>query len=375
MDNNIISVLIVDDSRIFRSIVEESLKNEDDIKVIGSVRNGVRAMEFIRSSRPDIVTLDMEMPDSDGPETLRAIREFNLSTPDLPPVGVIMLSIFTRKGADVTIRALEEGAFDFIAKPDGKSHKENIESLRRQLTAKIRFFISRRVAPRLRKPAENILHPVFLSEFPDRTEKKTGTVITSRIRAVLIGVSTGGPKALMSILPAICEQIDIPLFIVQHMPPAFTASLAGSLNSKCAYTVAEAQHSGIVSQRCAYIAPGGKHMLVRKQGRDVITVLNEQPPENGCRPSVNVLFRSAVPVYGGDVIAVIMTGMGADGSKGIAALKRAGARIIAQDESTSVVWGMPGSAVASGYVDHVIPLQDIPAMIAEIVLKSGNGNI
>ncbi len=372
--NNITSVLIVDDSRIFRSIVEQSLKNEDDIKVIGSVRNGIKAMEFIRSTRPDIVTLDLEMPDLDGPGTLRAIREFNASTPDLPPIGVIMLSIFTRKGADVTIRALEEGAFDFIAKPDGKRPNENIESLRRQLAAKIRFFISRRIASQL-KPVAEVLAPPPSAEIPDKTEKKTGPMITSGIRAVLIGVSTGGPKALMTILPAICEQIDIPLFIVQHMPPTFTASLAGSLNAKCAYTVTEAVHNSIVSPRCAYIAPGGKHMLVRKQGNDVITVINEQPPENGCRPSVNVLFRSAVPVYGSDVIAVIMTGMGSDGSKGIAALKRAGSRIIAQDESTSVVWGMPGSAVATGYVDHVLPLQDIPGLIAELVLKSGNGNI
>lgn len=370
--DNITSVLIVDDSRIFRSIVEESLKNEDDIKVIGSVRNGIKAMEFIGSVRPDIVTLDMEMPDLDGLETLRAIRELNASTPDLPPIGVIMLSIFTRRGADVTIRALEEGAFDFIPKPDGKSPKENIESLRRQITAKIRFFISRRIASQLRPAADILSPPVIMSELP---EKKTGQIMTSGIRAVLIGVSTGGPKALMTILPAICERIDIPVFIVQHMPPTFTASLAGSLNTKCGYTVTEAQHKGIVSQRCAYIAPGGKHMLIRKQGSDVITVINEQPPDNGCRPSVNVLFRSAVPVYGGDVIAVIMTGMGADGSKGIASLKRAGARIIAQDESTSVVWGMPGSAVATGYVDHVVPLQDIPAVIAEIVFKSGNGNI
>ncbi len=372
--DNITSVLIVDDSRIFRSIVEECLKNEDDIKIIGSVRNGVKAMEFIRSCRPDIVTLDMEMPDLDGLETLRAIREFNASTPDLPPIGVIMLSIFTRRGADVTIRALEEGAFDFIAKPEGKNPLENIESLRRQLTAKIRFFISRRIASRLRPGPEILASASPCPEIPDRIEKKTGPMGTSRIRAVLIGVSTGGPKALMTILPDICQRIDIPVFIVQHMPPTFTASLAGSLNSKCAYNVTEAQHSSIVSPRCAYIAPGGKHMLVRRQGSEVITVINDLPPENGCRPSVNVLFRSAVSVYGADVIAVIMTGMGSDGSRGIAALKRAGARIIAQDENTSVVWGMPGSAVATGYVDHVLPLQDIPAAIADIVFKSGNRN-
>jgi len=373
--DNITSILIVDDSRIFRSIVEQSLKNEDDIKVIGSVRNGVKAMEFIRLFRPDMVTLDMEMPDLDGLETLRAIREFNASTPDLPPIGVIMLSIFTRKGADVTIRALEEGAFDFIAKPDGKNPGENIESLRRQLTAKIRFFISRRIASRLRPLAEVLSQPVILPQFSEKNGKKSRPMIISRIRTVLMGVSTGGPKALMTILPAICERIDIPILIVQHMPPTFTASLAGSLNAKCAYTVTEAQHNGIVSPRCAYIAPGGKHMLVRRQGNEVITVINEQPPEHGCRPSVNVLFRSAVQVYGGDVIAVIMTGMGSDGTRGIAALKRAGAHTIAQDEATSVVWGMPGSAITAGYVDYVLPLQDIPGAVAEIVFKSGNGNL
>ncbi|MEE4359513.1 MAG: chemotaxis-specific protein-glutamate methyltransferase CheB [Desulfococcaceae bacterium] len=379
------SVLIVDDSRIFRSLVEDSLKEEEDIRVIGSVRNGIKALEFIAFRRPDIVTLDLEMPDMDGLETLRAIREINRAERDLPPIGVIMLSIFTRKGGDITMKALEEGAFDFITKPEGKDIKDNIESLRRQLLAKIRFFTSRRIASRLHpvpdrlplsRPGKN-MKPAESGTAAEKTEKRplirrkqisgdTGRRKNS-IQALLIGISTGGPKALMSILPPLCEKISIPVFIVQHMPPTFTASLAGSLNAKCAHTVTEAVHKGIVAPENIYIAPGGKHLLLRRHRHEVMTMINEQPPDKGCRPSANVLFRSALPVYGGDVIALVMTGMGADGSKGIAALKRAGACIFAQDESSSVVWGMPGSAVATGCVDRVLPLGDIPEAVAEYI--------
>jgi two-component system chemotaxis response regulator CheB len=358
-----LTVLIVDDSRIFRSIVEDSLKEEDDIKVIGSVRNGAKAIEFIRVNRPDVVTLDMEMPEMNGLETLRAIREINASQPFLPPIGVIMLSVFTRKGADSTMTALEEGAFDFIAKPEGKNVLENIQSLRRQLAAKIRFFASRRLATHLPNLSETRKTEI------SKIEIRPAPLANTHFRAILIGVSTGGPKALMTLLPALCERLDIPIFLVQHMPPTFTASLATSLDAKCAYTVIEARHNDRVQPRYAYIAPGGKHLMLRRHGDEIFTVINDQAPDNGCRPSVNVLFRSAPTVFGGDLIAVILTGMGADGSNAIGAIKRAGGHVIAQDEATSVVWGMPGSAVATGYVDQVLPLQDIPGAIFKQVLK------
>jgi two-component system, chemotaxis family, protein-glutamate methylesterase/glutaminase len=366
-------ILIVDDSRIFRSAVEESLAGEKDIEVIGSVWNGIKAIEFIRTTRPDLVTLDVEMPDMGGLETLEAIRKFNAADRTLPPVGVIMISSFTRKGADTTIRALESGAFDFITKPEGKSLSESMESLSRQLAVKIRYFASRRVSkksagengPTVISPALSAVSPppiILHSTFSPKSAP-------SKIQAVLIGVSTGGPRALAEILPRMCEHLSIPIFIVQHMPPTFTQSLAGSLNGRCSYTVTEAENNTIVREHHAYIAPGGKHMLIRRRGENIVIIVNRQPPEKGCRPSADILFRSAAAVYEENTVAVILTGMGTDGTKGAAALKRAGAYIIAQDEETSVVWGMPGSAQAAGTVDEMLPLGKIADTVISLVNK------
>lgn len=405
-------VLIVDDSRIFRSAIEESLSGENDIKVVGSVRNGVKAIEFIKTIPPDLVTLDVEMPDMDGLQTLAAIQKINASDKNTSPIGVIMISSFTKKGADITIRALEAGAFDFIAKPEGKKLKESIEVLRRQLMVKIRYFAARRISSSLtrkmpvtsRSPAISLTdagqqnevgerekdessfiyrqktdmfraRPRFRKQnktvIPLRNHQKPGTRSLSKIQAILIGVSTGGPKALAEMLPRLCENVRIPIFIVQHMPATFTQSLANSLNTRCCYTVTEAGNSNIVQNHHAYIAPGGKHMLLRRGDNNVRIIINKRPPEKGCRPSVDILFRSAATVYDGNVIAIILTGMGADGTKGAGILKRAGAYIIAQDQESSVVWGMPGSAEASGHVDKVIPLGRIPDAVSAVINKTG----
>ncbi|MBW1841714.1 MAG: chemotaxis-specific protein-glutamate methyltransferase CheB, partial [Deltaproteobacteria bacterium] len=294
-------LLIVDDSRIFRSAVEECLTAEEDIEVIGSVWNGEKAIEFIRSNPPDLVTLDIEMPGMNGLETLKAIQKINASGHPSKPIGVIMLSSHTQKGADITVRALEMGAFDFIPKPEGKSLKESIEILHHQLAVKIRNFASKSISSRLKKP--QILIPT-----PARPASETP--VSSRIKAILVGVSTGGPKALAEILPPMCERVDVPILIVQHMPPTFTESLARSLNAKCRYTVMEGVHDDIVREKYVYIAPGGQHMLLMKKRQTVRTILNDQPPEKGCKPSVDILFRSSAAVYGSSTIAVILTGMG-----------------------------------------------------------------
>ena len=358
-----IKVLIVDDSRIFRSAVVESLAAEADIEVIGSVWNGTKAIEFIRSRPPNLVTLDVEMPGMDGLETLAAIQKINTDNKDSRPIGVIMLSSHTREGADTTIKALEMGAFDFIQKPEGKNLKESFRILRRQLVAKIRHFAAEEPPAGLTMPlpAPGPL-PETLSRLP----------ADSRVRGILIGVSTGGPRALSEMLPPLCEKVEVPIFIVQHMPPTFTQSLAKSLNTKCRHTVIEGKHHDIVRERHVYIAPGGRHMLLVKRRNKIMTVVNDQPPVNGCRPSVDILFKSGATIYGRDAVAVILTGMGADGTEGARILKRTGAVIIAQDEATSVVWGMPGSACASGNVDQVMPLGDIPAALAGILRHSSS---
>lgn len=358
------TILIVDDSGTYRGFIRKALSGENDLKVTGMVGSGKDALDFVRKNKPNIVTLDVEMPGLSGLETLQKIREINPST------GVIMISAFTRKGADTTIKALQMGAFDFITKPETKDMAENMNILRRQLLVKIRHWSissSRRkpAPPGIPKKTQKPGKPE--AEVPLHLQRKKH-VDPSRIRAILIGISTGGPKALVRILPVLTAKTKLPIFIVQHMPPTFTQSLAQTLNLRCKHTVSEVSGHQDISPGNVYLAPGGKHMLIMKDSRGLpIVTINEEPPVNGFRPSVDVLFRSASSIYRGDVIAVIMTGMGSDGTRGMGTLKRLGAYTIAQDEDTSVVWGMPQNAIKSGYVDEVYALDDIPGGIESII--------
>ncbi len=366
-----IKVLIVDDSLIFRRFVEEALRGEGDIEIVGSVMNGAKALEFIKSAAvpPDVVTMDVEMPVMNGLDALKAIQEFNAVSGQQYGIGVIMVSSHTKYGMDTTIQALEAGAFDFIEKPNEGGQAANTERLKKSLTAKIRqFTLKRKVLTRQlgsegqAAPARSV--PLPVPPRPAMPATSPRSTPTGSARAVLIGVSTGGPKALATMLPELSAAVDLPIFIVQHMPPLFTASLAASLNAKCRHTVVEAADGLEISGDHIYIAPGGMHMVLRKNDSGRINIgLNGQPPENGCRPSVDVLFRSAANVYNGDTVTLILTGMGSDGAKGAGPLKRAGAHLIVQDEQSSVVWGMPGSAVAAGIVDEIVPLADIPQAV------------
>lgn len=358
-----IKVLIVDDSLVFRKAVETVLMQEEDIQVIGSAWNGVKALDFIRKNKPDIVTLDIEMPELDGLETLKAIQELNDSG-EGTPIGVVMLSAFTKAGADITVKALQMGAFDFISKPETSSVEDSVEILRTQLPPRIRAWRSGKKLSHFTtqpKPA-----PVPPQVVRPRFEKLKPAYV--RHQVLLIGVSTGGPKALNDMLPALCSLISLPILIVQHMPPKFTKSLAEQLAKKCSnYKVVEASEGDVVNPYNVYIAPGGMHMTVQKDSAEVVIALNEERPENGCRPSVDVLFRSAAGVYGSKALALILTGMGSDGNKGLSVLRTNGVYVIAQDEASSVVWGMPGSAVAAGNADEIVPLMEIPEAVLRIV--------
>ena len=360
-----IKILIVDDSRIFRKAVEEALSREAGIEVIGSVWNGIKAMEFINASPPDIVTLDIQMPDMDGLQTLEAIQQINASKPAAGQIGVIMLSSHTQKGADITVKALEMGAFDFIPKPESRNLKANIDFLCSQLSDKIRNYTATHKigsVPPERKP---VIRPHTVAGMA------RDLAVAAGIKAVLIGVSTGGPKALAELLPPLCAGIDVPIFITQHMPPTFTESLARSLDGKCRYTVREGIDNDFVQNRHAYIAPGGRHMVLACEQQRLKILINDLPPEKGCRPSVDLLFRSAAGLFGRQTVCVILTGMGSDGTEGAKKIKEQGGYIFAQDEQTSVVWGMPGSAKAAGVVDEVLPLQEIPAAIISMLDKNG----
>lgn len=354
MNTNPLRVLIVDDSRIFRGVIEDALAARQDVKVVGSVWSGEKAIELCRQSLPDFVTLDIEMPGVGGLETLKKLRE--LSTAKQQPVGVLLVSSYTRRGAAVTIEGLQEGAFDFIAKPDGLDAVANAAALRQQLFEKLNAFRS----------GQSHRRPQFASDSPVRipvSEKRQKT----RFRAIVIGASTGGPEALSRLLPIIAPVCPVPMFLVQHLPPDFTGYFASGLSRRCGSPVCEAAEGTITQPGVLYIAPGGKHLVLHNRGGQVIIGYSSSPPENGCRPAADVLFRSASVAYSGQVLAVVLTGMGRDGSKGAAVLKRAGAHVVVQDEATSVVWGMPGSTVATGAADEILPLVQIgPTLLTHL---------
>jgi two-component system, chemotaxis family, protein-glutamate methylesterase/glutaminase len=349
-------VLLVDDSRIYRAALEEALREFDDVVVCDSVWSGEKALEIIRRDPPDLVTLDVEMPGMDGLATLRAIQEFNASRPREQQVGVLMVSAHTCRGAEATIQALQAGAFDFIEKPREASTELNVQRLRQHLTAKIRLFMQQR---RGRRP------PPVPAPPPRPARPGTGR----NVRAVVMATSTGGPAALVQLVPELCRSVDQPVLIVQHILAGFTAALAESLARHAGRPVVEGVHGDLVRPQTVYLAPAGQHMLVRAGEGGVRIVLNQQPPENGCRPAADVLFRSAAAVYGGDLVAVVLTGMLDDGARGIEPIKRAGGHVLVQDEASSVVWGMPANALATNCVDEVVPLGQMAARIAALCRK------
>ena len=298
-----------------------------------------------------------------------AIEQINRSLPRGAEVGVIMVSAFTKKGAAVTIQALQAGAFDFVTKPTGGTPEQNLNLLRQDLLSKVQMFLAKRrrkAGPPASTPANQ---PLPYRKPIDREESQAQP---RTVRAILIGASTGGPKALATLLPGLVTRVEAPILVAQHMPAEFTQSLAEHLARQIGSPVVEAAEGLLVNPRTVYIARGGKHFVLRRdpQGR-LVAGLNEQPPESGCRPSVSVLFRSAAAQFGREAVAIVLTGMGTDGTAGLGALKRAGAYVIAQDEESSVVWGMPGSAVAAGLVDAVLPLVEIAARVEAISTRRG----
>jgi two-component system chemotaxis response regulator CheB len=349
-------VLIVDDSRIFRAVIEEALAGQDEITVAGSVFSGEKALEFIKANPPDVVTLDVEMPGMDGLQTLEAIQQFNAARPAGEEVGVIMVSAHTQHGADVTIKALQAGAFDFVTKPSGPDRDENLATLRQKLLTKIRVFLPRR--SRAAKP-----FPPPATPHPPPSARS--------VRAVVVASSTGGPRALEAVLPELSAGVEVPILVVQHMPAQFTRSLAENLSRRCCRGVVEAGDGDPLRPGIVYVAPGGKHLVMRSEGGQLVAGLTDQPPENGFRPSADVLFRSAAAALGGEVVALVLTGMDCDGTAGLRPLKRAGGYAIVQDEQTSVVWGMPGSAVRAGLADEVLPLDRIAAAVKALVAGGG----
>lgn len=358
-------VLVVDDMAVFRRIISEALAGAPGVEVVGIASNGKLALSRMDTLKPDLITLDVEMPEMNGLEVLEAMKSAGTDA------GVIMLSSLTVRGGEMTIRALELGAFDFLTKPESGGPEANLARLRAQLLPMIEAFRRRReVTAILRggKPREAAVAfsaRVLAPPAPPRHWRRTGPAL------VLIGVSTGGPGALAKVVPALPADLGAPVFIVQHMPPTFTQSLATSLEKKSAIPVREARDGETPQANCAYIAPGGRHMkLIAGPKGEMLVRITDDPPENGCRPAVDYLFRSVALHFPGRSVAAILTGMGADGTEGLRMLKRGGCYSIAQDEASCVVFGMPKEAIAAGVVDTVAPLEQIAGTILRSVREA-----
>ena len=373
-------VLVADDAVLFRRLLADVLASLPDVEVVGSAANGKIAIQKVRELKPDLLTLDIEMPEMDGLAVLDALLRSGE-----PPVEVIVVSALSRRGGDLTMRALEKGAFDFITKPDAATPEQGREALRRELAVRVPAVAHRlEVRSILRgksSPAPSETSATNLSGERALGASSLGGVDMRMQRLsnpekpdmVLIGVSTGGPVALAKLLPAIPKDIGVPILIVQHMPPIFTKALADSLAAKCAVRVREAIHGESPEANTVYIAPGGRQMrLAAGAGNQPIVELTDDPPENNCRPAVDYLFRSAANRFPGRSMAVILTGMGSDGTLGLRLLKRHGCYVIAQDEASCVIYGMPKAAVDAGVTDVVLPLESIAGRITSIV-KGGRG--
>lgn len=385
-----IKVLIVDDAVVVRKVLSDVLGAEPDMELVGTAANGRLGVQKVEQTKPDVVLLDIEMPEMDGIEALQAIRKIDRRLP------VIMFSTLTERGAAATLDALANGASDYVTKPTNSGSITGArDQIKADLVPKIRQLCQRHMAhaapaeaapassgrtvrerpfgglpPQARQAPARPAAPASPLSGPVKLRGQQGP--SARVDVLAIGVSTGGPNALAQLLPALPGSLGVPVLIVQHMPPTFTRLLAERLDRASSLTVVEAAAGMPLRPNHAYVAPGDFHMVVKRSGTDVVIELNQQPPENSCRPAVDPLFRAVAEVYGPNCLAVVLTGMGSDGLKGAEHIVQKGGRVLAQDEATSVVWGMPGYVARAGIADAVLPLGELAG---EIFKKTSRGAV
>lgn len=344
-----IRVLVVDDSALMRKMIPMIICADDSIEVVGTAMDGEFALKKIGELRPDVITLDVDMPRMDGLAALRLIvRDFG--------IPVILVSSLTKEGAETTLKGLEIGAFDFLPKPKD-AISVHIAEIAHELIEKIKAASSCR---RPNREPQTVRQKQPLSPVMPLRQLSAGTVVA-------IGISTGGPQALAEILPVIPGDFPAGIVIVQHMPEGFTDLFAKRLDSMCNIRVKEACSGDIISPGKAFIAPGGKHLKVKKTAFGLVTVLSQSPPVSGHRPSATVLFNSVAEELGSSAIGVIMTGMGDDGVEGLARIRENGGVTVAQDEETSVIYGMPKVAAEKGYADMILGLYEIVPGLVNIM--------
>jgi two-component system chemotaxis response regulator CheB len=348
-----IRVMVVDDSVVVRKIVTDVLSEDPAIEVVGTAVNGKVALAKLDQLKPDLVTMDIEMPEMNGIEAVRAIRAARSRVP------IIMFSTLTERGASATLDALSAGANEYVTKPANVgSVGQSMESVREQLIPKIKALTGRPVSPGPARAAAPLPPPPPVAP-------RTGP--GKKPAVLVVGSSTGGPEALARVLPQLPANLPVPVLMVQHMPPVFTRQFAQRLDRLSPLRVVEAADGSPLVPGTVHLAPGDHHLVVRTQGRgpgaSLHTGLNQGPPENFCRPAVDPLFRSVVAAYDGAVLAVVLTGMGSDGRNGAAEVRAGGGTVIVQDQATSVVWGMPGAIAQAGLADEILPLDRIAEAI------------
>jgi two-component system chemotaxis response regulator CheB len=380
-----IRVLVVDDSVVVRRLIVDSLSGAQGIEVVGTAGNGLLAQAKIDQLRPDVVTMDIEMPQMDG---ITAVRELRKRHRRLP---VIMFSTLSAAGASATLEALSAGATDYVTKPSNVgSIAESIAAVRQQLVPKIHALAGRRPpgpparpgpvpgrpglspspagrpgGPVPGRPGLAPARPAGPAAAPARPVRRARPA--GRVDILAIGCSTGGPDALTKVLQALPADLPVPIVVTQHMPPVFTRMFAERLDRSMSLRVVEAGDGMELAPGTVYIAPGDRHLVLQRRGTATLTQLSGAPPENSCRPAVDVMFRSVAALYGPSAFAAVLTGMGYDGRGGAKVLREAGAEILAQDEASSVVWGMPGAVVGAGLADEVLPLDRIAGALVQRV--------
>ena len=353
-----IGVVVIDDSALIRRILTDIINNEPDMVTLGAAPDPIVAREMIRNVNPDVITLDVEMPRMDGLDFLDRLMR-------LRPMPVRMVSTLTQRGSEVTLRALELGAVDFVTKPR-LDIANGMKEYAAQIADKIRTAAQARVRRHAAAVGPKLTADAVLPTVSNR--------IASTEKLIIIGASTGGTEAIKDVLmrmPADCPGV----LVTQHMPEAFTRSFADRLNGLCRIAVKEAEDGERVLPGHAYVAPGHSHLLLRRSGANYVTALSQGPPVNRHRPSVDVLFRSAANCAGRNALGVILTGMGKDGAAGMLEMKKAGAYNFAQDEATCVVFGMPKEAIAIGAVDETVPLHDMARRVLAHLATMGDRTV
>lgn len=348
-----IRVLVVDDSAFMRKVISDMINSQVDMQVVDTARDGEIAIEKAAALKPDVITLDVEMPKKNGLEALKAIKTIS-------KCEVIMLSSLTSEGSKITMEALGAGAFDFIQKPSG-SISLDIEKVKEELLEKVRY-----AKAHYKKNQNRMVNKPQIHDNKINVLNVTGKKYSNTVQAVVLGASTGGPRVLYDVITKLPGDINIPVFVVQHMPAGFTKAFSERIDKGSSLNVVEAKDGELIRENTVYIAPGGYHMLI--EGRHI--KLDLSPSIHGVRPAVDKLFMSAAEIYKGNLLGCIFTGMGKDGADGVRMIKQKGGYIISQDEATSTVYGMPKAAFDTGCVDIVLPDYKISNEITRVVKRT-----